>query len=1034
MSTLIGHTGILASAGSGKTYALVTRYIRLLALGEPPDRIMALTFTRKAAGEFLRNIFLRLNRAARDEAAAEHLSDAIGMPGKPPAFFKGLLTGLVTSMGELQLGTIDSFFARLVGAFPHELGLMRAHRIMDAFEHNVAREQAMEQLMLNGDPQRELELLQLYKDFTWGAHEKRVYPVFERRLEACHSLFLEAPTTDLWGNGALIFPQTPWWMGKDPDREELLSEIAAGLGDLNLKKPVAEAFDKVLGEFAHWHPGLPLKGGRIFEELLAARDQLKAGEAEITYRRIVTKIGPPLAGRLYRLLQWYVRQEIGRRLLITGSLGKLLEEFDHRYASLVRQAGSLVFADLPMLLIRALGDGESAIRQADIRYRLDARIDHWLIDEFQDTSRIQWRVLSAFVDEVLQDPDGARSFFYVGDTKQSIYGWRGGDSRLFEEIRDYYGKGDSGIRQERLVHSWRSAPPVLDCVNSLFGEGIDAELVPEPVVCRWRDQWSTHEPSPKTAGLDGYAAFGTVGKDGSIEQGCIEIIRTVEPLQRGLSCAILMRRNTDVLEMTRALREAGIPASMEGEVAIAMDNALGAWLRAVFLALARPDEAFPADFTGLLGFAFNADDRLALLARVRKALSGEGYAEAVRIALSIPRQRLGDDPFLGRRSEQLLEAATRFEGGGVDSLEGFVRYLETVTVKESTLSSRIQVMTVHKAKGLDFDMVIVAGFGGEPVLRNTRRPVHVERGQTGGIEWILDLPSQTVVAQDPGLSGAAAGETERDWFEALCLLYVAMTRARRGLYCLGKESGKSWKTPTWLDLFDRAAGSDAVDRSTDTIAWARHWGRADWFAVAGEPEPRPVPEAVLEPIQGGLPAFSPPLRQAASPSTEAHAVEALAETLRSPEGRRFGTRMHDFLATVEWVDFSDPEAVAAVAAAAPPDLRDRIGRLLQTEAAREVFSRPDRPCRLWREKPYVLRRGNSIASGIIDRATVLLDAAGKPEMVVIYDYKTDSLDPRRPAEEQLRERYGTQLDRYCEAATVLTGLSHEAVRTRLVPV
>src|SRR5690606_12687583 len=101
-------------------------------------------------------------------------------------------------------------------------------------------------------------------------------------------------------------------------------------------------------------------------------------------------------------------------------------------------AGWLVFSDLPVLLMRGLSGERTGLGAQDLIYRLDGRTDHWLIDEFQDTSRIQWKVLSAFIDEILQDSSGQRTFFCVGDVKQSIYGWRDGDARLFDEIRERY--------------------------------------------------------------------------------------------------------------------------------------------------------------------------------------------------------------------------------------------------------------------------------------------------------------------------------------------------------------------------------------------------------------------------------------------------------------------------------------------------------------------------------------------------------------------------------------------------------------------
>jgi ATP-dependent exoDNAse (exonuclease V) beta subunit len=141
--------------------------------------------------------------------------------------------------------------------------------------------------------------------------------------------------------------------------------------------------------------------------------------------------------------------------------------------------------------------------------------------------------------------------------------------------------------------------------------------------------------------------------------------------------------------------------------------------------------------------------------------------------------------------------------------------------------------------------------------------------------------------------------------------------------------------------------------------------------------------------------------------------------------------MHDFLSTVEWIDDKTKEDAIG---RADPDLLERFLQLIESDLGKDVFTRPERPSELWIEKPYVLRRGDAIAHGIIDRAVVHLDASGNPVSVIIYDYKTDVLDPNKPVQEQLMEKYSTQLDRYREAVASLTGIPEDSIQTILVPV
>src|ERR1039458_7528093 len=103
-------------------------------------------------------------------------------------------------------------------------------------------------------------------------------------------------------------------------------------------------------------------------------------------------------------------------------------------------------------------------------FRLDGGVDHWLLDEFQDTSFGQWSILRNLIDEAVQDPEGRRTFFCVGDVKQAIFVWREGDPRLFGEIfRHYNAAAPGAIVEEHLFRSWRSGPPLIEMINRVFG-------------------------------------------------------------------------------------------------------------------------------------------------------------------------------------------------------------------------------------------------------------------------------------------------------------------------------------------------------------------------------------------------------------------------------------------------------------------------------------------------------------------------------------------------------------------------------------
>lgn len=1024
---------ILASAGSGKTYALVNRYLRLLAFGVNPTRIIALTFTRKAAGEFLQKIFLRLRAAANDPEEASRLSNEISATDNSCSFYRRILLELVSEMGRLQLGTIDSFFGKIVGAYPFELGLSRPHRVMDDFEQDQARQQVMGHLLASSDEDKATRLLQIYKQLTWGVEEKNVYRMFDESLKDYQSVYLEKMDLECWGMPGRIYPGEPWWLVKDEDRAALLGQLEKELVGLDLTKAMAKGFTALISKLRNWQAGMELAGGTLWDRLCEARNELANGFAEVTYNRSTLTVEGKLAGLIYRLVQSVVRDEIRRKLLITQSLGQLLAEYESHYEQSVRESGSLVFSDFPVLLSGALCGDDSSILASDILFRMDGQVDHWLLDEFQDTSRLQWKVLSAFVDEVLQDPGGVRSFFYVGDIKQSIYGWRGGDARLFKEIYNAYRDGERGIRMAQLNHSYRSAPAVLNCVNDLFGAALPDQLIGAEAANRWKEDWSDHEASDMTKDLAGYGGWGIVDDPAGVKTVCIDVINTVKPLERGLSCAILLRINSEVQQMTEALRAAGIQASMEGVVNIARDNVVGCWILAFLYSLVRPGEAFPHAYLSLHAKEIEEEEYKRLAGLFRSTATHSGCADAVRKLIDFLKPLMDGDVFLKVRCEQILESVARFDVSESRTIESLIAFLESATVAESTLNTHVQVMTVHKAKGLDFDMVIVAGFGARPIVRASSRSIHVQRQDQGEIDWIMDLPRKGITELDPVLAGARQAHTDDEVFESLCLLYVAMTRAKLGLYCISESPRGNSKTARWHDVMDAAFGYPEDAREDGCITWKKEWGEPDWY-MEKERKPEAAVEVALDAIAGPLPESRKTLRRMPSPSQESHTADSGIRQMGSNDGRIFGTRMHDFLALVEWVDVENDEEIETIVAQADESLRERLRKLMESESGKAVFMKPDSPCMLWREKPYVLRKGNQVAQGIIDRAVLYTDGSGQIDRVIIYDFKTDRLEPGRSAEEQLSERYAVQLERYAEAVGVLTGVGPENIITKLVPV
>jgi ATP-dependent helicase/nuclease subunit A len=229
---------ILASAGSGKTYALTNRFVELLARGASPEKIVALTFTRKAAVEFFDEILNKLAGAASDADIAARIASDIGAPQLGRADFLRMLRSVTDAMHRLKLGTLDSFFARIARVFPFELGLSGDFEVLEEHSARLERQRVLRRMFTRvgelGESQK--EFLQAFKRATFGADEKQLGPKLDAFLDDHQERYLEAPDAQLWGDASRIWPQGSEWLAAKVDlltATRILREWvgAAGVGD-----------------------------------------------------------------------------------------------------------------------------------------------------------------------------------------------------------------------------------------------------------------------------------------------------------------------------------------------------------------------------------------------------------------------------------------------------------------------------------------------------------------------------------------------------------------------------------------------------------------------------------------------------------------------------------------------------------------------------------------------------------------------------------------------------------------------------------
>lgn len=1017
---------LIANAGSGKTYALTTRMIQLLAQGVEPRRIAALTFTRKSAGEFLSAVFERLAEAAVDPKKLAELRNKPLLENLDAARCRSLLRNLADQLGSLGMGTIDSLFARIARAFPLESGLSEDFSMAGEAEIQSARERTLASLFATESNASLADFLELLRQVNRNHGERNVFENLLGESQKLHAKFLATPPDAVWGDARVI-----WENGNDilASNHNLPASVAAFRKQMEITSP--DLADNHRQKWMEWlalaetrTPGTPASPALkdFFVKLQSVKDEPKTG------RKIIANgQGSPKNGRIYfdeqmlvlrgEIIVCLLKVEFETLLARSRSLHELMRKFEDIYTGLVRSAGLVTFGDITDSLARRAEKGSWRDVAA---YRIDQKFDHWLLDEFQDTSRAQWKILKTFIDEVVMDPEQNRSFFYVGDTKQAIYSWRGGDPDLFFEIFNHYNENASVIQDANpLDESYRSCQEVLHFVNRVFGDlaPLQATLeLPEATREKWNGAWREHRTSEKTRDLRGYAAWHSVPKEDADEdsegdtqdQRILEILEQTNAWERGLSCAVLKRNNKGVESLAALLQSKGIPVAIEGKSNPCVDNPLGAAILAALRVCASPDDKLSQAVLGGLPIAgaWGVGETWKFRSLTLAKLAAEGFADTIRSWVDV--SPLRDEPFLQERAAAFLVAAEEFDASrkSSDGIPEFLRFVETRQTQENEASDVVRVMTVHQSKGLGFDMVIASGLDkqtrGNEGIRLALGP------DVKDVKWGIELPVKDFAEHDPVLRREIEIAEADDKFAEICTAYVALTRPKKALYVVTTELGENTKSKN----FARHLALQFANAESQ-------FGDPNWF----EAYPLSIPgETVAEPLAP----FHAPLQGTPKPlspsSFKAEAGGDAGGGRISLEAADLGTEVHEALADLEWLDsgicFSGNISAEA---------EQLVRTFLEKPIAKEVFTQPVQPHELWRERAFDVLIDGHWVSGVFDRVLIHRSATGAPTSAIVHDFKTD-----QGLADEIEQRHAGQMEVYRKAVARLLGLDEACVSSKIL--
>ncbi|MEE2967397.1 MAG: UvrD-helicase domain-containing protein [Verrucomicrobiota bacterium] len=836
---------IPASAGTGKTFQLTDKFINLMNQGVKPENIVALTFTNKASAEFFEGILEKLAKSSKHFDDPMSISDITGVPELSSDKAIKLLRTFINAMPSLEMGTLDSFLYKMINHIPFEMGIAGEFEILTEHEATIAREKVCRKVF--DDKVSSDDFLIAFKLASFGKEGSGMLFKLNQFIERAHGKFIYNPEPELWGNKSRIWPDEFQWTVLEEDiLKEKINRLSTLIEETEVKEKVATKLKSFLSWIIETKPGNPVPGihKTIHKNFLEGFKDIKSGNAQINVERNKFEISGELAELFSDVISHMIGLQLETHLMRTRGLWKVLQSYEDEYGGNVRQKGRLTFSDFPYFLSK---NNWSTSNMIDVlEYRIDAKYDHWLLDEFQDTSREQWNAIENLIDECAMDSESGRSVFIVGDIKQSIYAWRGGDTKIFKEQREKYRDlGPERFKETHLDESRRSSQPVITTVNSIFGSKDKLHDIFPSIEGRWEYEKHTtvHKDRP------GFTSWTCAEKTGRYEklnaklELTAEIIRKINPSENKLNIGVLVQKNKTGRQITDYLRQhTGLKVTNDTKIYIAKDNAIGIALLSIFRLSAHPGDEFSwghvmmSPFRRMIEAEYPSIEKLGSF--VRSSVWKDQFTETLRKLVSSLGIQL--DQFNTMRVDQLLKAASIFDKRGSRSIDAFVRFMENYTLRETGQPGTVQVMTIHQSKGITFDSVILPELEGN-TFSSMNLGTEIKYNATHDPQWILNMPNKRYIEIDPQLNRYNTDKIANDTYEQICKFYVALTRAKYANYLITEESEITSKSDNFVSLLSDTIKSEDLNNGT-----LYSCGDSEWYEkIAQEEETPPIQKKPL---------------------------------------------------------------------------------------------------------------------------------------------------------------------------------------------
>jgi len=403
---------------------------------------------------------------------------------------------------------------------------------------------------------------------------------------------------------------------------------------------------------------------------------------------------------------------------------------------------------------------------------------------------------------------------------------------------------------------------------------------------------------------------------------------------------------------------------------------------------------------------------------------------------------------------RLEKAAAEFDVTGSRSCNCFLQFIGDYQIHEEATRGSVRIMTIHQAKGLGFDMVIL------PQLQHRQKMNMVRAESTDMLyagkpfkpAWILRAPKRAIMEHDPVMSEQLRKADEAHCFDWLCLLYVAMTRARHALYMITSpvKPSETFRPSSLLklQLTGKTEPESEPNITINSKSYVRLYssglGSEKWYESFQETpaQEKAAGAAVSAPVDFSKRASRRKVLQRSEPSQQ-DSFERKASDLFKPVTKDvldFGSAIHELFEKIEWLDAkTDVEAIIRSWRPSPPcdqkvydDVLSQFRKCLQSSEVREALVRPTGVVELWREKSFEIILHGQWISGIFDRVVIRKNASGQPVGAVILDYKSNQDIDSEASMRNKAKQYQPQMEMYRRALSGILGLAADRISPALL--